>query len=56
MDLAFSKRPIFEYYNDTHAWTQYIKHQWEDAKNCGGPLTKGFINSKTSGKILIPSL
>lgn len=55
MDLAFSKRPNFEYYNTSHAWTQSMKSQWEDTENCGGPLTKGYINSITAQKIQIPN-
>lgn len=56
MDLAFSKRPNFEYYNASHAWTQSIKSQWEDTDNCGGPLTKGYVNSKYAQKIQIPNI
>lgn len=55
MDLALSKRPNFEYYNASHAWTHSIKAQWEDIDNCGGPLTKGYVVSQTAGKIQIPS-
>ena len=56
MDLAFSKRPNFEYYNASHAWTQSIMSQWEDEDNCGGPLTNGYVNSETHKNIKIPNV